>query len=77
MSNLLTDVAKLLYPRHTKYAMGVYRFCLFYTPGILGMQWGYIGFVFSVCLCVCLSVCQSVNIYFVSKISQELFNIET
>ena len=37
-----------------KYAMGVYS----YTPGIQNMQWGYIVFVFS----VCLSVCQSFNI---------------
>ena len=28
-------------------------------------------------LCVCQSVCQSVNIYFVSKISQELLYLET
>ena len=48
----------LLYPRHTKYAMGVYSFCLF-------------------CVSVCLSVCQSVNIYFVSKIFQELLYLET
>ena len=44
-----------------------------YTPGIQSMQWGYIVFVFSVCLYVSLSV----NIYFVSKISQELLNLET
>ena len=47
-----------LYPRHTKYAMGVYSFCLF-------------------CVSVCQSVSQSVNIYFVSKISQELLYLET
>ena len=55
------------------------------------MQWGYIVFVFSVCLLVCLSVyqsvclsvclsvcvSQSVNIDFVSKISQELLYLET
>ena len=46
-----------LYPRHTKYAMGVYSVCLF-------------------CVSVSLSVCQSVNIYFVSKISQELLYLE-
>ena len=51
----------LLYPGHTKYAMGVFSFI----------------FVFSVCLSVCLSVCQSVNIYFVSKISQELLYLKT
>ena len=45
----------------------------FYTPGIRSMQWGYIVFVFSVCQCVSLSV----NIYFVSKISQELLYLET
>ena len=28
-----------------------------YTPGIRSMQWGYIVFVFSVCLSVSLSVC--------------------
>ena len=28
-----------------------------YTPGIRSMQWGYIVFVFSVCLSVCQSVC--------------------
>ena len=43
-----------LYPRHRKYAMGVYSFCLF-----------------------CASVSLSVNIYFVSKISQELLYLET
>ena len=37
------------------------------------MQWGYIVFVFSVCQSVSLSV----NIYFVSKISQELLYLET
>ena len=51
------------------------------TPGIRSMQWGYIVFVFSVCLSVSqsvsLSVCLSVNIYFVSKISQELLYLET
>ena len=40
-----------------------------YTPGIRSMQWGYVVFV--------VSVCQSVNIYFVSKISQELLHLET
>ena len=45
----------------------------YYTPGIQSMQWGYTVFVFSVCLCVSLSV----NIYFVSKISQELLYLET
>ena len=37
------------------------------------------GGIYSFCsfLCVCLSVCQSVNIYFVSKISQELLYLET
>ena len=29
----------------------------FYTPGIRSMQWGYIVFVFSVCLSVSQSVC--------------------
>ena len=49
-----------LYPRHTKYAKGVYSFCLFcvsvclYTPAIRSMLRGYIVFfVFSVCLSVC------------------------
>ena len=51
-----------LYPQHTKYAMGVYSFCLFCV---------------SVSLSVSLSVCLSVNIYFVSKISQELLYLET
>ena len=49
---------ELLYPRHTKYVMGVYSFCLF-------------------CVSVCQSVSLSVNIYFVSKISQELLYLET
>ena len=44
-----------------------------YTPGIWSMQWGYIVFVFTVCLSVSLSV----NTYFVSKISQELLYLET
>ena len=48
-----------------------------YTPGIQSMQWGYIVFVFSVCLSVSQSVSHSVNIYFVSKISQELLYLET
>ena len=43
-----------------------------YTPGIRSMQWGYIVFVFSVCQSVSQSVSLSVNIYFVSKIPQEL-----
>ena len=53
---------------------------LYATPGIRSMQWGYIVFVFSVCLSVCLSVCQSVSLLtfiFVSKISQELLYLET
>ena len=44
----------IIIPRHTKYAKGVYSFCLF-------------------CVCVCLWV----NIYFVSKISQELLYLES
>ena len=47
-------------------------FSYHYTPGIRSMQWGFLSF-----LCVCQSVCQSVNIYFVSKISQELLYLET
>ena len=35
-------VMPFLYPRHTKYAKGVYSFCLFCV---------------CVCVCVCLSVC--------------------
>ena len=46
-----------------------------YTPGIRSMLSGYIVFVFS--LCVCMSVCLCVNIYFVSKISQELLYLES
>ena len=44
----------------------------FFIPPAYGMQGGYIVFVFSVCLSVCLSV----NICFVSKISQELLYLE-
>ena len=40
-------------------------------------EWRYIVFVFSVCLSGCQSVSLSVNIYFVSKISQELLYLET
>ena len=40
-------------------------------PVIRSMQWGYIVFVFSVCVSVCQSVSLSINIDFVSKISQE------
>ena len=42
---------------------------ILYTPGIRSMLRGYIVFVFSVCLWV--------NIYFVSKISQELLYPES
>ena len=55
-------VLAILMARHTKYAMGVYSFCLFCV---------------SVSLSVCLSFSQYVNIYFVSKISQELLYLET
>ena len=50
-----------------------------YTPGIQSMVRGYIVFVFSLCVCVSvhLSVCLWVNIYFVSKNSQELLYLES
>ena len=43
----------------------------FYTPGIRSMQWGYIVFVFSVCLSVYLLT------YILCQISQELLYLET
>ena len=43
----------------------------YYTPDIQSMLSGYIVFVFSVCVCLW------VNIYFVSKISQELLYLES
>ena len=50
------------------WVIGVYV----YTPGIRGMLRGYIVFVFPVGF-----VCLWVNIYFVSKISQELLYLES
>ena len=47
-----------------------------YTPGTKLMGGGYIVFAFSVIVFFCLFVCLSVCNFFLSKISQQLLELE-